>query len=282
MTMDLQNTPLQVMRRQAISAETENKDPAAWFRADPDIWAPSPNRDPDVFAPPIDRSLQSRAQRPNTNSKKADARRGPPGKSLAGSKTAKKSATGSASSTGRKKMSTANGNGETGQTKEDDTNKEEEPADEEKRFEAANHMEGDLVDILERDILQKNPNIHWEDIADLHEAKRLLEEAVVLPMWMPDYFKGIRRPWKGVLMVGPPGKFPPSFLLFSRICKSLRISRRHGKNDAGQSGCHRMRYDIFQCVIINADFKVSWRIGKNGTIAVRNGTFLCAEHYIHR
>lgn len=42
---------------------------------------------------------------------------------------------------------------------------------------------------IERDILQKNPNIHWEDIADLTEAKRLLEEAVVLPMWMPDYFK---------------------------------------------------------------------------------------------
>lgn len=41
----------------------------------------------------------------------------------------------------------------------------------------------------ERDILQKNPNIHWDDIADLAEAKRLLEEAVVLPMWMPDYFK---------------------------------------------------------------------------------------------
>lgn len=62
------------------------------------------------------------------------------------------------------------------------------------------------VDMLERDILQKNPNIRWDDIADLSEAKRLLEEAVVLPMWMPDYFKGIRRPWKGVLMVGPPGK----------------------------------------------------------------------------
>ena len=65
--------------------------------------------------------------------------------------------------------------------------------------------DAELVDMLERDILQKNPNIRWDDIADLAEAKRLLEEAVVLPMWMPDFFKGIRRPWKGVLMVGPPG-----------------------------------------------------------------------------
>ncbi|NXC18028.1 KTNA1 protein, partial [Corythaeola cristata] len=44
-----------------------------------------------------------------------------------------------------------------------------------------------------------------DDIADLVEAKKLLKEAVVLPMWMPEFFKGIRRPWKGVLMVGPPG-----------------------------------------------------------------------------
>lgn len=34
------------------------------------------------------------------------------------------------------------------------------------------------------------------DIAGLGEAKKLLEEAVVLPLLMPDYFTGIRRPWK--------------------------------------------------------------------------------------
>lgn len=44
---------------------------------------------------------------------------------------------------------------------------------------------------LERDIVQKDPNVRWTDIADLTEAKRLLEEAVVLPMWMPDFFKVI-------------------------------------------------------------------------------------------
>ncbi|XP_063059700.1 katanin p60 ATPase-containing subunit A-like 1 [Engraulis encrasicolus] len=73
-----------------------------------------------------------------------------------------------------------------------------------KRFDGSGY-ESDLVDALERDIISRNPNISWDDIADLEDAKKLLREAVVLPMWMPDFFKGIRRPWKGVLMVGPPG-----------------------------------------------------------------------------
>ena len=44
--------------------------------------------------------------------------------------------------------------------------------------------------------MDKSPNVKWTDIAELQQAKSLLEEAVVLPMLMPDYFKGIRRPWK--------------------------------------------------------------------------------------
>ena len=48
------------------------------------------------------------------------------------------------------------------------------------------------IDLLERDIVQKDPNVRWDDIADLNEAKRLLEEAVVLPMLMPDFFKVLK------------------------------------------------------------------------------------------
>jgi katanin p60 ATPase-containing subunit A1 len=63
----------------------------------------------------------------------------------------------------------------------------------------------ELIEALERDIVEGKVNVTWDTIAGLTEAKELLQEAVVLPLWMPEYFKGIRRPWKGVLMFGPPG-----------------------------------------------------------------------------
>lgn len=73
-----------------------------------------------------------------------------------------------------------------------------------KKFDPAGY-DKNLVDALERDIVLQNPNVKWSDIAGLTGAKRLLEEAIVLPLLMPEYFTGIRRPWKGVLMIGPPG-----------------------------------------------------------------------------
>jgi len=63
----------------------------------------------------------------------------------------------------------------------------------------------ELIEGIERDIVEGKVNVTWDSIAGLGEAKQLLQEAVVLPLWMPDLFKGIRRPWKGVLMFGPPG-----------------------------------------------------------------------------
>ena len=63
----------------------------------------------------------------------------------------------------------------------------------------------DLINMIEREVLEKNPNINFEDIAELDSAKKTLQEAVILPLLLPNFFKGLRRPWKGVLLYGPPG-----------------------------------------------------------------------------
>lgn len=49
--------------------------------------------------------------------------------------------------------------------------------------------DADLAAMLERDVLETTPGVRWDDVAGLSEAKRLLEEAVVLPLWMPEYFQ---------------------------------------------------------------------------------------------
>lgn len=45
-------------------------------------------------------------------------------------------------------------------------------------------------------MLDASPGVSWDDIAGLAEAKRVLQENVILPLYMPEYFQGIRRPVK--------------------------------------------------------------------------------------
>lgn len=165
--------------------------PAEWFKPDPDIWTPPP-RDPDVWDPPTPRA-PARTNKNNNIAKKNDRKSGLPQKAVA------PIVGGRRSSANNKPSSALNGKTITKRStilstadedgKEDDGQSQED--EKELKFQPCSHIDSDLVDILERDILQKNLNVKWTDIADLDEAKKLLEEAVVLPMWMPDYFKGI-------------------------------------------------------------------------------------------
>jgi SpoVK/Ycf46/Vps4 family AAA+-type ATPase len=59
---------------------------------------------------------------------------------------------------------------------------------EERAFNPAGY-EAHLVETIEKDILQRNPDVSWSKVAGLHEAKAILQEAMVLPMLMPDFFK---------------------------------------------------------------------------------------------
>ncbi|XP_028093776.1 katanin p60 ATPase-containing subunit A-like 2 isoform X3 [Camellia sinensis] len=62
-----------------------------------------------------------------------------------------------------------------------------------------------LAESLSRDIIWGNPDVKWESIKGLENAKQLLKEAVVMPIKYPKYFTGLLSPWKGILLFGPPG-----------------------------------------------------------------------------
>lgn len=70
-------------------------------------------------------------------------------------------------------------------------------------------MEGspdiELIKQIESTMLTHKLDVKFDDIAGLQGAQRVLQEAVLYPQIMPQYYKGIRRPWKGVLLFGPPG-----------------------------------------------------------------------------
>jgi vacuolar protein-sorting-associated protein 4 len=80
--------------------------------------------------------------------------------------------------------------------KDGDDDEEGEDADPEKK---------QLRNMLMSAVVIEKPNVKWEDVAGLEQAKEALQEAVILPMRLPQLFVGKRKPWKGILLYGPPG-----------------------------------------------------------------------------
>lgn len=58
-------------------------------------------------------------------------------------------------------------------------------------------------DVLEDIVLTQKPNVKFEDIADLKDAKQAITEAIIYPIKRPDLFP---LGWpRGILLFGPPG-----------------------------------------------------------------------------
>ncbi len=57
-----------------------------------------------------------------------------------------------------------------------------------------------------REVLVESPNVHWDDVGGLQEAKQELEEAVEWPLKFREIFEyASAKPPKGILLYGPPG-----------------------------------------------------------------------------
>ncbi|MEM3285533.1 MAG: AAA family ATPase, partial [Fervidicoccaceae archaeon] len=58
-------------------------------------------------------------------------------------------------------------------------------------------------DLLEDIVLAQKPNVKFDDIADLRDAKQAITEAIIYPIKRPDLFP---LGWpRGILLFGPPG-----------------------------------------------------------------------------
>ncbi|KAF1883702.1 hypothetical protein Lal_00012619 [Lupinus albus] len=67
------------------------------------------------------------------------------------------------------------------------------------------NLEPRLIEHISNEIMDRDPNVRWDDIAGLDHAKKCVTEMVIWPLLRPDIFKGCRSPGKGLLLFGPPG-----------------------------------------------------------------------------
>ncbi|KAH7577198.1 hypothetical protein JRO89_XS01G0219600 [Xanthoceras sorbifolium] len=67
------------------------------------------------------------------------------------------------------------------------------------------NLEPRLIEHISNEIMDRDPNVRWDDIAGLEHAKKCVVEMVIWPLLRPDIFRGCRSPGKGLLLFGPPG-----------------------------------------------------------------------------
>ncbi|KAJ4766120.1 P-loop containing nucleoside triphosphate hydrolases superfamily protein [Rhynchospora pubera] len=67
------------------------------------------------------------------------------------------------------------------------------------------NIEPRLIEHISNEIMEKDPNVRWSDIAGLEHAKKCVMEMAIYPLLRPDIFRGCRSPGRGLLLFGPPG-----------------------------------------------------------------------------
>ncbi|MHA1619487.1 MAG: AAA family ATPase [Promethearchaeota archaeon] len=102
---------------------------------------------------------------------------------------------------GKKKIKVPSG----GKGKKSDRDKNSDKSDDDGEDDEVSDEEKELRKSIEGTIITERPTETWDDVAGMAVPKQAIREAVVLPMAHPELFTGVRKPWRGILLFGPPG-----------------------------------------------------------------------------
>jgi katanin p60 ATPase-containing subunit A1 len=131
-----------------------------------------------------------------------------------------------------------------------------------------------LARVILRDVYVGSPDVRWDDVAGLAVAKKILREAVVAPFRYPALFTGLLRPWRGVLLHGPPGT--GKTMLAKAVATESGLPGESGANEN-----EKRKVRLLQRLGVDGGFQVPRRLGKTGARVIRARAFSRAVRGVH-